>query len=195
MFTLAELPYSEDALSPHISQQTISFHYHKHHQGYVDKLNQALTKADAPMQAMTLEQLISHSDGSIYNLAAQVWNHTFYWQSMCPSNNGKPSEALAKILTESFGSVDSFIEQFTAAATQQFGSGWAWLVKNKDGSLAITSTSDAVNPLSNGQQPLITLDVWEHAYYLDYQNKRPDYVTNFFAHLINWDFIEQNLNA
>ncbi|WP_339672768.1 superoxide dismutase [Dasania marina] len=195
MFTLAELPYSEDALSPHISQQTISFHYHKHHQGYVDKLNQALLKADATMQAMTLEQLISHSDGSIYNLAAQVWNHTFYWQSMCPSNNSKPSEALAKILTESFGSVDSFIEQFTATATQQFGSGWAWLVKNKDGSLAITSTSDAVNPLSNGQQPLITLDVWEHAYYLDYQNKRPDYVANFFAHLINWDFIEENLNA
>jgi Fe-Mn family superoxide dismutase len=190
MFELQALPYSEDALTPYISKNTVHYHYHKHHNGYVDKLNKALSTADEKTQAMTLEQLITETDGKLYNLAAQVWNHNFYWQSMHPKGGGQTNSDL---LTEHFGSTGAFLEAFKSAASGEFGSGWAWLVKNKDGSLAVTSTTDAVNPLSNGQQPLLTIDVWEHAYYLDYQNKRADYIDKFVAHLLNWEFLEKNL--
>lgn len=190
MFELEALPYSENALTPYISKNTVHYHYHKHHSGYVDKLNKALSVANEETQAMTLEQLITETDGKIYNLAAQVWNHNFYWRSMHPEGGRQASNEL---LTEHFGSTENFIEAFKAAASGQFGSGWAWLVKNRDGSLAVTSTTDAVNPLSNGQRPILTIDVWEHAYYLDYQNKRADYIDVFVAQLLNWEFLETNL--
>lgn len=187
-FELQPLPYSKDALAPHIGEQTVAIHYGKHHQGYLTKLEAAI--GNTPDANMSLEQLVTdRADASYYNLAAQVWNHSFYWECMSPNGGGEPPAQLAEQLTAQFGSVATFREQFTKAATGQFGSGWAWLVKKADGSLAITSTSNALCPLSDGDTPLLTVDVWEHAYYLDYQNARAAYVETFFDHLINWEFV------
>lgn len=194
MITLKKLPYAEDALAPHISEQTIQYHYHKHHQGYVDKLNKALAEPDCAFdESSTLEEIIAGAEGSLYNNAAQVWNHNFYWDCLSPDGGGQPGEQVADALTEAFGSVDNFLEEFKAAASSEFGSGWAWLVRNAAGKLEIVSTTDAENPLNNGKQPLLVLDVWEHAYYLDYQNARGEYLDAVCANLLNWAFLEKNL--
>lgn len=190
-FELKALPYSEDALEPHISKDTIYYHYHKHHQGYVDKLNDALKDSESDNDS--LEELIKSTDGTVYNLAAQVWNHDFYWKSLSPEGGEHPPPDVSAKLNDAFGSVDDFYQKFTEVAKGEFGSGWAWLLVAESGGLEVASTTDAVNPLSSGQQPLVTLDVWEHAYYLDYQNARPDYIEVFLKHLINWDFVAANM--
>lgn len=189
-FTLPELPYSKDALAPTISAETIDFHYGKHHQAYVTNLNN-LVKG-TPFENMTLEEIIVKSEGGIFNNAAQVWNHTFYWNCMKPNGGGEPTGKLAEAINKSFGSFATFKEKFTDAAKTQFGSGWAWLVQNADGSLAIEKTANAENPMTKKQTPLMTCDVWEHAYYIDYRNARPTYIENFWK-LVNWDFISKNL--
>ena len=196
-FTLPPLPWPENALSPAISANTISFHYGKHHQGYVNKLNELV--AGTPLAEQPLEAVIKATAGkadqaAILNNAAQVWNHTFYWNSLRPQGGGKPSGALAAQIDQSFGSVDAFKTEFAKAATGQFGSGWAWLVKDGD-KLSIVKTGNADTPIAHGQQPLLTIDVWEHAYYLDYQNRRADYVAAVLDGLINWEFAAQNLAA
>jgi Fe-Mn family superoxide dismutase len=187
---LPKLPWEENALEPHISARTIGFHYGKHHAGYLSKLNAALEGSKDG--GKTLEELIKSGDKKYFNNAAQVWNHTFYWKSMRPKGGGKPKGKLAKLIDEGFGGFDKFKEQFAAAANGQFGSGWAWLVL-KGGKLAITTTSNADTPITGSDKPLLTCDVWEHAYYLDYQNARPNYTTAFLDHLVNWDFAESNL--
>jgi Fe-Mn family superoxide dismutase len=189
-FILPELPYSKDALAPTISVETIEFHYGKHHNAYVTNLNN-LVKG-TPFETMTLEEIIKKSDGPIFNNAAQVWNHTFYWNCMKPKGGGEPTGKLAEMITKSFGDFAKFKEKFTAAAQTQFGSGWAWLVQNADGTLAVEKTSNAENPMTKNQTPLMTCDVWEHAYYIDYRNARPTYIENFWK-LVNWDFISKNL--
>ncbi len=196
--TLPALPYAENALEPHISARTISFHYGKHHQAYVTNLNKLIAGTD--MDAMSLEQIIHASAGDssklgIFNNAAQVWNHTFYWHSMQPGGGGKPDATLLKKIEEDFGSFELFSEQFKNAGATQFGSGWAWLVADKSGKLAIRKTPNAELPLTAGETPLLTMDVWEHAYYLDYQNARPTYMDTFLAKLANWSFAAENLKA
>ena len=188
-FTLPELPYAADALEPHISAETLSFHHGKHHAAYVGKLNgliEGTEFADA-----SLEDIILKSSGGLFNNAAQVWNHSFYWNCLSPDGGGEPTGALASAITETFGSVDAFKEQFNAAAVGNFGSGWTWLVRNSDGSIEIVNTDDAENPMTDGKTPLLTCDVWEHAYYIDYRNARPDYLAAFW-NLVNWDFVAQN---
>jgi Fe-Mn family superoxide dismutase len=187
---LPPLPYAKDALSPHLSPETLEFHYGKHHAGYVTKLNGLLE--GTPMAEKSLEEIVKTSNGAIFNNAAQIWNHTFYWNSLSPQGGGEPKGAIADLINKNFGSFAAFKEKFTAAAVGQFGSGWAWLVKNKDGSLSIEQTGNAETPLTKGQTPLLTCDVWEHAYYIDYRNARPDYV-NAFWKLVNWDFANKNL--
>lgn len=189
-FTLPELPYSKDALAPHISAETLDFHHGKHHNAYVTNLNNLVKGTE--FENMSLEDIIKKSSGGIFNNAAQIWNHTFYWHSMKPKGGGEPAGKLAEGINKTWGSFAQFKEKFTAAATTQFGSGWAWLVQNKDGSLAITQTSNAGCPLTEGQTPLLTCDVWEHAYYIDYRNARPNYVTAFW-NLVNWDFATKNM--
>lgn len=194
-FTLPPLPYADDALSPVISANTIGFHYGKHHQGYVNNLNQMV--AGSPMADQSLEAVVRAAAGksdqaAIFNNAAQVWNHTFYWNSLKPKGGGKPTGALAELIEKSFGGYDQFKTEFAKAATGQFGSGWAWLVKEGD-KLAVTKTGNADTPIAHNQQPLLTIDVWEHAYYLDYQNRRADYVNAVLDSLINWDFAAKNL--
>lgn len=194
-FTLPPLPYPENALSPAISTNTVGFHYGKHHQGYVNNLNQLV--AGTPLADQSLEAVIKTTTGkadqvAIFNNAAQVWNHTFYWNSMRPNGGGKPSGALAELIEKSFGDYDKFKAEFAKTATSQFGSGWAWLVKDGD-KLIVTKTGNADTPIAHGQQPLLTVDVWEHAYYLDYQNRRADYVAAVLDNLINWDFAARNL--
>lgn len=184
-FTLPELPYSKDALAPHISVETIEYHYGKHHNAYVTNLNNLVKGTE--FESMKLEEIIKKSSGGIFNNAAQVYNHTFYWNCLKPKGGGEPTGKLAEAITKTFGSFAAFKEKFTAAAQTQFGSGWAWLVQNKDGTLAITQTSNAGCPLTEGQTPLLTCDVWEHAYYVDYRNARPNYVTAFW-NIVNWDF-------
>ncbi|MDG4549053.1 MAG: superoxide dismutase [Candidatus Contendobacter sp.] len=196
-FTLPPLPYADAALSPYISAQTIGFHYGKHHQGYVNKLNELV--AGTPLADQPLEAVVKASAGkadqtAIFNNAAQVWNHTFYWNSLRPKGGGKPSGALAERIEKSFGDFDRFKAEFAKAATGQFGSGWAWLVKDGD-KLIVTKTGNADTPIAHGQQPLLTVDVWEHAYYLDYQNRRADYVAAVLDNLINWEFAAKNLAA
>ena len=196
-FTLPELPYAQNALEPHISANTLSFHYGKHHQAYVTNLNNLVK--DTPMAEMSLEEVIMASakdsaKAGIFNNAAQVWNHTFYWHCMKPNGGGKPAGALAQRIEADFGSYEKFAEAFKQAATTQFGSGWAWLVE-ENGKLKITKTGNADLPMAHGQKALLTCDVWEHAYYLDYQNKRPDYVSVFLDKLVNWDFVAKNLAA
>lgn len=194
-FSLPELPYAKDALAPHISENTLNFHYDKHHQTYVTNLNKLLE--ENPQGDVSLEELMIASHGKsekagVFNNAAQVWNHTFYWHSMAPNGGGEPSGDIQTVLTDAFGSFDEFKNLFKQAALTQFGSGWAWLVA-KDGKLAIEKTGNADCPLTSSSTPLLTVDVWEHAYYLDYQNRRPDYVDTFLAHLVNWKFVEENL--
>jgi Fe-Mn family superoxide dismutase len=187
---LPELPYPQNALEPHISAETIAFHYGKHHASYVDKLNKLIV--DTEFAQTPLEEIIARANGGIFNNAAQVWNHTFYWNCMSPSGGGQPEGQLAKIIDSTFGSFNDFKHHFSEAAVANFGSGWTWLVRNGDGSLEIVSTSNAANPLTDGKQPLITCDVWEHAYYIDYRNARAQYIDAFW-NLINWDFVADQL--
>lgn len=189
-FNLPELPYARDALAPHISSETLDFHYGKHHQAYVTNLNKLIDGTE--FANASLEDIIKKSDGGVFNNAAQVWNHTFYWHSMSPNGGGEPSGIVFDAITKAFGSVDAFKEQFTQAGATQFGSGWAWLVQNADGSLEIMKTANAGNPLTDGKTPLLTCDVWEHAYYIDTRNDRAKYISNFW-NLVNWDFVASNL--
>lgn len=186
-----ELPYGRDALAPHISEETLNFHYGKHHLGYLKKLNAAI-EADASLQGKSLEELIMSASGGLFNNAAQVWNHSFYWNSMSPNGGGEPTGAIADAINAAFGSFDAFKSQFGAAAAGQFGSGWAWLVRDAEGKLSITSTGNAETPLTEGLTPVLTCDVWEHAYYVDYRNDRGGYV-NAWWNLVNWDFANANL--
>jgi len=185
-FTLPDLPYEKNALEPHISAETLEYHYGKHHKTYVDKLNGMVEgTADADK---SLEDIIRSASGGLFNNAAQVWNHTFYWNCLSPNGGGDPSGALADAITRDFGSADNFREKFSESAVGNFGSGWTWLVRNSDGSLAIVNTDDAETPLTGNAKPLLTCDVWEHAYYIDYRNARPKYVEAFWK-LVNWDFV------
>lgn len=191
-FELDPLPYAISALEPHISRQTLEYHYGKHHQGYMNKLRDALE--GTPDADRSLEDLIvTPPSQGVFNLAAQVWNHSFYWLSMTPSGGGQPPETVAEALAQSFGSLQAFHDAFSKAAGSLFGSGWTWLIKNADGQLSIRNTSNAENPLTDGLTPLLTLDVWEHAYYLDHQNDRGSYIETFMSRLINWQFVESNL--
>jgi Fe-Mn family superoxide dismutase len=192
-FELPALPYAKDALAPHISAETLEFHYGKHHQTYITNLNN-LVAADAQLQGLSLEEIVMKSSGGVFNNAAQVWNHTFYWNCLSPNGGGEPTGELAVAITATFGSFAAFQEEFTKCAVTTFGSGWAWLVKNADGSLALVSTSNAACPLTTGQTPLLTCDVWEHAYYIDYRNARPAYLAAFWA-LVNWEFAASNFSA
>ncbi|MBL6962936.1 MAG: superoxide dismutase [Bacteroidetes bacterium] len=189
-FELPKLPYGSDDLEPVISAKTISFHYGKHHQAYVNNLNKLI--AGTEFENMDLEYIILNSDAGLFNNAAQVWNHTFYWEGFVPQGGGKPSGKLAEMIDDSFGSFDLFKEKFSNAAATQFASGWAWLVLNKEGKLEIVKTANAANPLTDGLKPLLTCDVWEHAYYLDYQNRRPDYISAFWK-LVNWEMVNSRL--
>jgi Fe-Mn family superoxide dismutase len=184
-FTLPELPYSKDALLPHISAETLDFHYDKHHRAYVTKLNE-LVAADPALAGKSLEDLIRTTSGAVFNQAAQDYNHTFYWHSMKPQGGGEPPPALRAAIDEAFGSVSAFKEKFSAAAVGQFGSGWVWLVKNGAGGLEIVQTSNAGCPLTEGKTPLLTCDVWEHAYYIDYRNARAKYVAAWWD-VVSWD--------
>lgn len=195
-FTLPPLPYAKDALEPHMSAQTFSFHYEKHHQAYVTNLNKLIDGTD--LAAKSLEDIITATAGDaakagVFNNAAQVWNHTFFWHSLTPNGGGAPTGAIAEKIAQDFGSYEKFREEFTTAATTQFGSGWAWLVLEGD-KLKITKTGNAETPITKGQTPLLTVDVWEHAYYLDYQNRRPDYVGIYLDKLVNWKFANENLS-
>tara|TARA_R110000772_G_scaffold205237_2_gene315491 strand:+ start:530 stop:1108 length:579 start_codon:yes stop_codon:yes gene_type:complete len=187
---LPPLPYAQDALEPHISKETLEYHYGKHHNTYVVKLNALLT--GTPDADSSLEEIVKNSTGGVFNNAAQVWNHTFYWNCLSPNGGGKPSGALATAIDAHFGSFDDFKSQFTDSAVNNFGSGWTWLVQNADGGLAIVNTSNAATPLTEDVTPLLTVDVWEHAYYIDYRNLRPKYMEAFWA-LVNWEFADSNL--
>jgi len=191
---LPALPFSKDALAPHISEETLSYHHGKHHAGYVRKLNNAIE--GTPYAELGLEALIekAKADGKqgLFNNAAQHFNHSFYWNCLSPNGGGEPTGALADAINDAFGDFASFKEAFSTASKTHFGSGWGWLVKKADGSLAVTSTHDADTPVAHGQTPLLTCDVWEHAYYVDYRNARPDYVAAFW-NLVNWDFVAKNL--
>jgi len=185
-FELPPLPYELDALAPHISQETLEYHYGKHHNAYVTNLNKMVEGTDHADSA--LEDVIMSADGGMFNNAAQVWNHTFYWNCMRPGGGGAPSGAVGDAVGSAFGSYDKFREQFTEAALTQFGSGWAWLVDDGSG-MSIMKTSNADLPMKHSARALLTVDVWEHAYYIDYRNARPDYVNTFLDHLINWDHV------
>jgi Fe-Mn family superoxide dismutase len=187
---LPDLPYARDVLAPHISAETLDYHYGKHHKAYVDNLNKLI--AGTEFEDMPLEQIIQKASGGIFNNAAQVWNHTSYWNCLSPKGGGEPSGKLATAIGKGFGSFNEFKERFTTTATTLFGSGWAWLVQNTDGSLAIEATSNAANPLKEGRQALLTCDVWEHAYYIDYRNARARYIEAFW-NIVNWDFVAGNL--
>lgn len=192
---LPALPFAENALEPVITAKTLSFHYGKHHKAYVDNLNKLITGTD--YSDLPLEEIIKGTQGrpervAIYNNAAQIWNHTFYWNSLSPKGGGEPPAALKNKLEASFGSLEAFKKEFAAAAVSQFGSGWAWLVLEKN-TLKVVKTPNADNPLTMDKKPLLTIDVWEHAYYLDYQNRRPDYVNALLDKLINWEYALQNI--
>ncbi len=190
--SLSELPFAKDALEPHISAETLEYHHGKHHASYVKKLNDKIEGTD--FASMDLEDIIRKAPaGGIFNNAAQVWNHTFYWNCLSPHGGGKPQGDLAAVIDRSFGSLDNFKDEFADAAFSNFGSGWTWLVKNSDGSIEIVNTDDAGNPLTEGKQPLLTCDVWEHAYYLDHRNSRPSYLEAFW-HIVNWAFVSDNYN-
>jgi len=188
--TLPALPYELNALEPHISKETLEFHHGKHHQTYVTNLNNLIKETE--FAEMSLEDIVKKSSGGMFNNAAQVWNHSFYWNCLSPNGGGQPSGSLADAINSTFGSFDKFKEEFTKTAVTTFGSGWGWLVKNADGSLALVSTSNAATPMTSGQTALLTCDVWEHAYYIDYRNARPKYLEAFW-NLVNWDFVAQNL--
>ncbi len=191
-FELPELPYAKDALAPHISEETLEFHYGKHHKTYVDKLNGLVPGSE--FEGKSLEDIITSSSGPVFNNAAQIWNHTFYWHCLSPNGGGAPTGAVADAINEAFGSFDEFKAQFTDRAINNFGSSWTWLVKNAEGKLEIVNTSNAGTPMTEGQTALLTVDLWEHAYYIDYRNARPKYMEAFWA-LVNWEFVAQNLNG
>ncbi len=187
---LPKLPYAPDALEPYISKRTIEFHYGKHHQAYVNNLNKLI--AGTGFENASLEEIVRTAGGGIFNNGAQVWNHTFYWNCLKPQGGGEPAGPLADALLKNFGSFGEFREKFSTAAATLFGSGWAWLIKKEDGSLEIVQESNAGNPLKNGATPLLTCDVWEHAYYLDKQNVRPDYIADFWK-LVDWNAVAGRL--
>lgn len=191
-FELKPLDYDYDALEPHIGARTVEIHYSKHHQGYLDKLENAI--GDKPLAKESLEHIVRKTEGSVFNSAAQVWNHDFYWKCMKPGGGGKPAGDVEKLLSRDFGSLDRFRQDFAEAASNEFGSGWTWLVMDS-GKLRVISTTDADTPLTKNLTALLTLDVWEHAYYLDYQNERDAYIEAFLDHLINWDFARENLRS
>jgi Fe-Mn family superoxide dismutase len=188
--TLPPLPYPRESLAPHISPETIDYHYGKHHQTYVDNLNKMV--AGTGFETKNLEEIVRQAQGPLFNNAAQVWNHSFYWQCLKPRGGGEPSGDLAAAIDRGFGGFAKFREQFTQAAVGLFGSGWAWLVRKRDGTLAIVQTSNAGSPLTTGDVPLLTCDVWEHAYYIDHRNARAKYVEGFWS-LVNWEFVGKNL--
>jgi len=188
--TLPPLPYAKNALAPHISEETLEFHYGKHHQSYVTNLNNLIPGTE--FENAALEEIIKKASGGTYNNAAQVWNHTFFWNCLKPNGGGVPSGKLADAINAKWGSVDAFKEAFTKSAVGNFGSGWTWLVKKADGSLDIVNTGAAGNPLTTGDKPVLTIDVWEHAYYIDYRNARPKFVEAYLTHLVNWDFAAAN---
>jgi Fe-Mn family superoxide dismutase len=187
---LPELPWSNDALAPHISPETIEYHYGKHHNAYVTKLNAAIEGTE--YAEMSLEDIIKKADGGLFNNAAQVWNHSFYWNCLAPNAGGAPTGAISDAINGKWGTFDKFKEEFSASAAGNFGSGWTWLVKNSAGTLEIVNTDDAGCPLTSGQTAILTIDVWEHAYYVDYRNARPSYINAFWS-LVNWDFANKNL--
>ncbi|HTN65943.1 MAG TPA: superoxide dismutase [Fe] [Burkholderiaceae bacterium] len=188
--TLPALPYALDALAPHISKETLEYHYGKHHQAYVTNLNKLIKGTE--FENASLEDIIKKSSGGVFNNSAQVWNHTFYWNSLKPNGGGAATGAVAKAIDAKWGSFDQFKEAFSNSCVGNFGSGWTWLVKKADGTLDIVNTSNAATPLTGADKPLLTCDVWEHAYYIDYRNARPKYVEAFW-NLVNWDFANQNL--
>ena len=187
---LPSLPYKRNELEPHISAETVDFHYGKHHQVYVNNLNNLISGTE--FEAAALEDIIAKSSGNVFNNAAQIWNHTFYWHSLSPNGGGAPSGLLADAIASAFGSFDKFKDEFTRSAVGNFGSGWTWLVQQADNSLAILNTSNAATPITGSDKPLLTADVWEHAYYIDYRNARPKYIEAFW-NLVNWDFAANNL--
>ncbi|GLR25973.1 MULTISPECIES: superoxide dismutase [Fe] [Limnobacter] len=187
--TLPALPYAMDALAPHISKETLEFHYGKHHATYVTNLNNLIKGTE--FAESSLEDIVKKSTGGVFNNAAQVWNHTFYWNGLSPNGGGEPTGALAQAINAKYGSFAAFKDAFTKSATTNFGSGWTWLVKKADGSVDIVNTSNAATPLTTGDKPLLTCDVWEHAYYVDYRNARPKYMEAFWA-LVNWEFAAKN---
>ncbi len=187
---LPALPYAIDALAPHISQETLEYHHGKHHKTYVDKLNGMIPGTE--YEGKELEDIIKSSSGPVFNNAAQIWNHTFYWHCLSPNGGGEPTGAVADAINSAFGSFADFQSQFNDKAVNNFGSSWTWLVKNNDGSLEIVNTSNAGTPMTEGQTALLTVDLWEHAYYIDYRNARPKYLDAFWA-LVNWDFVAENL--
>ena len=189
---LPELPYAMDALQPHISRETLEYHYGKHHNAYVNNLNNLIKGTE--FQDQSLEDIIKKSSGGIFNNAAQVWNHTFYWHCLSPNSEGRPEGNLAKAIEAKFGTFDDFKKQFSQAAATLFGSGWAWLVKSQDGSIELTTTGNAGTPMTSGKTALLTCDVWEHAYYIDYRNARPSYIEHFW-NLVNWKFVAKNFGS
>ena len=189
--TLPALPYAMDALQPHISKETLEFHYGKHHQTYVTNLNNLIKGTE--FENASLEDIVKKSSGGVFNNAAQIWNHTFYWNSLSPKGGGKPAGALAAAIDAKWGSFDAFKEAFTKSAVGNFGSSWTWLVKKADGSLDIVNTSNAATPVTTADKPLMTCDLWEHAYYIDYRNRRPDYLGAFWS-LVNSDFAAKNFS-
>ncbi len=189
--TLPPLPYAKDSLAPTISAETIDYHYGKHHQTYVTNLNKLIEGTE--FADASLEEIIGKAEGGLFNNAAQIWNHSFYWNCLSPNGGGEPSGALADAINSRFGSFAEFKEKFATSAATNFGAGWTWLVKNPDGSIAIVNTSNANCPLTMGQTPLLTMDVWEHAYYIDYRNARPKYIDSLWS-IINWDFVSQNFS-
>ncbi|GAG91622.1 unnamed protein product [marine sediment metagenome] len=189
-FTLPELPYAKGALVPYVSEETIEYHYGKHHQAYVNNLNKLIV--GTKFADKSLEEIIKETKGPMFNNAAQIWNHTFYWNCLKPNGDGEPQGALAETIKKNFGSFAQFNELFAETAVGLFGSGWVWLVRNSDGSLAVIGTSNAQNPLTSDQKPLLTCDVWEHAYYIDYRNARAKYIEAFW-NLVNWEFVAGNL--
>lgn len=188
--TLPPLPYSRDALAPHISEETMDYHYGKHHQAYVTNLNNLIKGTE--FENSSLEEIIKKSSGGIYNNSAQIWNHTFFWSSLKPNGGGEPKGALAEAINKKWGSFEDFKKAFQTSAVGNFGSGWTWLVKKADGGVDIVNMGAAGTPLTTGDKALLTIDVWEHAYYIDYRNARPKFVETFLASLANWDFAEKN---
>lgn len=188
-FTLPPLPYEMNALEPHISKETLEYHYGKHHQAYVTNLNNLVAGTD--LESASLEDIVRKSSGGVFNNAAQVWNHTFYWNCLSPNGGGQPEGALAEAINAKWGSFETFKEEFSKQAVGNFGSGWTWLVKKGDGSVDIVNTSNAATPLTTADIPLLTCDVWEHAYYIDYRNARPKYLEHFW-NLVNWTFAAEN---
>ena len=189
-FELPALPYEKNALEPHISQETLEYHYGKHHNTYVTKLNGLIEGTDNANKS--LEEIIKSASGPLFNNAAQVWNHTFYWNCLSPNGGGAPAGAAKEAIEKAFGSFEDFKKEFNEKAAGNFGSGWTWLVKKADGSVAIANTSNAETPLTGADKPVMTVDVWEHAYYIDYRNSRPNYLEAFWK-LVNWDFVNENL--